>query len=164
MDGNPAPEDVYCLNAATWDASDPDHPVLQVYDAAPYTLTYPASCSGVGLYCFQSLCCCTSLKFFWDRDVTRARIDPYVCGCVGPITCIGRWDMVLDPATDHDAPEGGVIWKRISLNPSTGQPLPDGEGTYTLRKIVSQAGKKVKSNFDMYEGKTAGGEIVRSCC
>lgn len=164
MDGNPAPEDVYCLNGATWDDRDPEHPVLQIYDAAPYTLTYPASCAGFGLYAFQSCCCCTSLKFFWDKDVTRARIDPYICSCIGPISCIGRWDMVLDPTTNPDAPEGGVLWKRISLDPSTGQPLPDGSGTYTLRKIVSKAGTKVKANFNIYTGKAAADQIVRSLC
>eukprot|EP00931_Biecheleriopsis_adriatica_P095880 TRINITY_DN69529_c0_g1_i1.p1 TRINITY_DN69529_c0_g1~~TRINITY_DN69529_c0_g1_i1.p1 ORF type:complete len:232 (-),score=26.31 TRINITY_DN69529_c0_g1_i1:141-836(-) len=165
MDGNPAPEDCYSLNGAAWDASNMEQPILTVQDFRPFTLTYPASCAGFGLYCFQSFCCCATLKFLWDKDVTRARIDPYLCGgCCGPFTCIGRWDMVLDPTTDPDAPEGGAIWKRISLDPKTGQPFPDGQGSYTLRKIVSKTGQRVKSNFDIYVQKAAKEQLVRSSC
>eukprot|EP00425_Heterocapsa_triquetra_P012209 CAMPEP_0195128126 /NCGR_PEP_ID=MMETSP0448-20130528/138527_1 /TAXON_ID=66468 /ORGANISM="Heterocapsa triquestra, Strain CCMP 448" /LENGTH=212 /DNA_ID=CAMNT_0040165911 /DNA_START=11 /DNA_END=646 /DNA_ORIENTATION=- len=144
MDGNPAPEDCYVLNGGVWTPGQAGAgPKLRIYDSRNYGLSYPATCMGRGLYCFQSVVCCTSLEFKWEsEELKRARIDPYVCMCVGPCTMIGTWDLVEEPhPADADAPEGGVLWRRISLD-TDGHELPDGKGSYTLRKIVSAEGTR----------------------
>lgn len=167
MDGNPAPDSCYVLNGAKWDDSDPDHPKLRVYDDSAYTLSYPATCSGWGFFCVQCFCP-QSLEFTWESAaLERASIDLYYCHCCGPVTCVGKWDIVEMPdVVDPAAPEGGVVWKRISLKPD-GEPRPDGEGSYTLRKIVSAAGTQVPSQWDHFlrssDAADGAKQMVRCC-